>query len=928
MRNLLAVASCVVTALALVAAQEQPPSQSSQTREPIQGPSFRTGIDLVAVDVSVVDKNGRPVDDLLGPDFVVKIDGVVRRVVSADLVKVDVEAGRRPQPQVDKTESLYTSNLAPPKGRRIVVAIDQVRIGPGTLRPVLDAASRFLDRLTPLDQVALVAFPEPGVRVDFTNDKVRLRRALQRLIGHAPRSTARRHSISVSEAIAIQDRGDRFVFTDVVARECQASRDERENDRCTREIDQESMDVLQEARDDSEMSRRGLEQVLEQLVKVEGPKLMILLSEGFLADELEQRSIVTLAGEARTSINVMVVDLRTADVTVNTRQPNAAQDRRLNVQSLEGLAAMSRGSLFRIAGSGEPTFERLASEISAYYILGVEQQPSDSAGDRHRIDVEVRRRDVTIRSRQAFVLSPARLAGRAREKPEAALRETLSSPFAVSGLPLRATTFAQQDPESGKVRLVVAAQVGEPGAKPGEYTVGYVVMNNEGQVAASFLERMTLSPGSGSPNEPLRFVGGVVVDPGTYSLRLAVVDQEGRRGSIVRDVSAWKMAGEPFALGDLVVGPVPPQGKGVAIQVEPYVTTDGVAAYLELYSTTEATWKGTTVVFELADSEDAPALASLDASVEPGRQATWRMATGVVPARALPPGRYVTRARIARDGKAVGVLVRPFVLEREAGADAAPGGAVAVAPSVVTPLLPKFDPAVALERDLLDAMLIMVERHSPNLKTSLVEARAGRYDAAAREAFNSGDLIIGAFLSGVDLFSKGELDEAAAQLQAAAGPRREFFPAAFFLGACYAAVGRDQDAAGVWQLALGKDPRPPVAYAVAADARLRIGQSQSAIDILKPAYDRDPMHDEIARRLAMAYAMTKRHAEALTVLDGYLLRRPDDQEMLFAAIVSQYEVVRGGQILSNIDRGKVHGYAAAYRGPNRTLVDKYLETMR
>ena len=109
--------------------------------------------------------------------------------------------------------------------------------------------------------------------------------------------------------------------------------------------------------------------------------------------------------------------------------------------------------------------------------------------------------------------------------------------------------------------------------------------------------------------------------PGTYSLRLAVVDQEGRRGSIVRDVSAWKMAGEPFALGDLVVGPVPPQGKGVAIQVEPYVTTDGVAAYLELYSTTEATWKGTTVVFEIADSEDAPALASLDASVEPGRQA-------------------------------------------------------------------------------------------------------------------------------------------------------------------------------------------------------------------------------------------------------------------------------------------------------------------
>jgi len=32
--------------------------------------------------------------------------------------------------------------------------------------------------------------------------------------------------------------------------------------------------------------------------------------------------------------------------------------------------------------------------------------------------------------------------------------------------------------------------------------------------------------------------------------------------------------------------------------------------------------------------------------------------------------------------------------------------------------------------------------------------------------------------------------------------------------------------------------------------------------------------------------------------------------------------------MSNIDRNKVQEYAAAYRGPNRTLVDKYLETMR
>ena len=38
---------------------------------------------------------GRPVEDLHAAEFAVKIDGEVRRVVSAELIKVDVEAARK-----------------------------------------------------------------------------------------------------------------------------------------------------------------------------------------------------------------------------------------------------------------------------------------------------------------------------------------------------------------------------------------------------------------------------------------------------------------------------------------------------------------------------------------------------------------------------------------------------------------------------------------------------------------------------------------------------------------------------------------------------------------------------------------------------------------------------------------------------------------
>src|SRR6185369_141900 len=233
-------------------------------------------------------------------------------------------------------------------------------------------------------------------------------------------------------------------------------------------------------------------------------------------------------------------------------------------------------------------FERLSSEISAYYLLGVEQRPKDGEGDRHRIDVEVRRRGVSIRSRQAFVLSPT---ANAPKSPNDSLRDVLFSPFAVSGLPLRVTTFAHHDPASDKVRLMVSAQVGQPGADKGEFTVGYLLVSDDNRIAGNYLEKRPLEPAGTSGNEPLDFLGGVVVDPGIYTLRFGVVDAMGRRGSVVREVNAWKMAGETLALGDLIIGPAPEPGKPLRATLEPHVSTDLLAAHMEMYSTSAATFE-------------------------------------------------------------------------------------------------------------------------------------------------------------------------------------------------------------------------------------------------------------------------------------------------------------------------------------------------
>jgi tetratricopeptide (TPR) repeat protein len=175
---------------------------------------------------------------------------------------------------------------------------------------------------------------------------------------------------------------------------------------------------------------------------------------------------------------------------------------------------------------------------------------------------------------------------------------------------------------------------------------------------------------------------------------------------------------------------------------------------------------------------------------------------------------------------------------------------------------------------------------------------------------------------------KGQLDQAATQLHLAAGPRREFFPAALYLGAAYAEAGKDQEAAGVWQLALGSEPRPGAAYTLLADARFRSGQPQAVIDILKPAYDRDADDAQISRRLGFAYVVTGRFADAVPVLDRYLTRNAADQDALFAAVLSQYEMhTRAKTLATEADRAKLKRYASAYKGPQQALVARYLQSL-
>ena len=104
--------------------------------------------------------------------------------------------------------------------------------------------------------------------------------------------------------------------------------------------------------------------------------------------------------------------------------------------------------------------------------------------------------------------------------------------------------------------------------------------------------------------------------------------------------------------------------------------------------------------------------------------------------------------------------------------------------------------------------------------SAIADAKAGRFDEAAEASVKAGgsERLASVFLNGLALYARGQLEAAAGQFREALRLDSEFFPAAFYLGSCYAAGGRDREAAGAWQTSLVTEGDAPFVYTLLGDA--------------------------------------------------------------------------------------------------------------
>jgi VWFA-related protein len=914
---------------ALLAFSIQRPSDAQDA------PRFRTGVDLLTVDVIVVDDDGRPVTDLVPAEFRVSINGEPRRVASAEWVSL---AGTpfRPRSTASEPPEGYSTNTGTPAGRLLVLAVDQPNIRFASGRPITDALRNFIDGLLPSDRLAFVAFGRGTAPISFTGDHDAVKEAVARVSGQMQQrvqASLLGVNLTLSDAIALE-RGEVGLMEQLL-RTCAVI---ETNDRptsnvsnaryqCEQDIRREAADILQSAIDDRDRSLRALGQLLNNLASIDAPKTLVLVSEGFAmfegdgdtASQLAQ--LGQLASKARTIVYGLQPGDQPFDATRRNRSNTANGDPFVRTRGFELLTNATGGVLFAGTSTGGAALDRIEAESSGYYELGVESSAADSSAALLPLRVEVERRGVTIRARST-VVPPA---GAGEPPVQAAIRaaaSALATPVTMSALPIRVTSFNLRATEPSGVQLWIQADIGQGYSEPRNVAVALTITDGTGRVVDTQSMTQRLSPRPGGVPSSLPFVATSALAPGDYRVKLAA-SVNGRVGtvehalhaSLVRvagNAAAGNGVNSELALSDLIIG-APFSISTPALPTADVLVRFGIVhGYVEAYGARAAT---AAVNYQVARDDRGPALLSTDVPPQAVSDSRFVFSKPVA-LGALPPGRYVLRAVVSVGQAPLTTLSRAFEIAASDASRAAPVAAssTSVSPSTIV-LDRKTEWFLPVEANDLVEPFDLAEA----LRDETLRPFADIVPAAVRTEFDAG----------LDHLRSGRYQQAETSLKRAIRPNQDFTAALTYLAVCYAASGHHIESANAWQTAIvGRSDMPQI-YAWLGSALLRAREFARARQILEEAAMRWPDDRRTARPLAMLYATTGRGLEAMEMLQRHLETNRSDAKALYHGVQWIYQLHLKGVVFRDRpdDIALARTYAEEYAragGPDLPLVREWI----
>ena len=495
--------------------------------------TFRARVDLIQVDVSVLDRDRRPVTGLTAADFILTEDGRPRPIVSFAAVHVPPPAAPNAGWAADIAPDVAT-NTHPP-GRLVVIAIDDAALSiNGALWGVQKAraaARAAVKELGPDDLAALVLTEYGRTAQNFTNNRVRL--------------------------LAAIDSTPLFPGTDNPD-----PKDQKQNYRASCPCGLCSVEGLERVT----QSLRSLPQQRKTILYISpGVSADITMPEfaplpapmSTFHDGCEQRKHDAMLGVFRQAA--------LANVTISAIDPNGIGGGHSYPEFLRTIAENTGGRAVTHDNDPEREVPRLLLESSSYYLLGFESASRSSDGALHRIEVKVPGRDLEVRSRVGY------FAPKGKERSAAAagsLEAAIAGHLPKPDLPLQisAAPFADANRKSAgaialTVRQPVDAATGEPaaGAKP-TTTVDVLARAFDTEGRPWGTRNLTVKLGlNGGGRGPVSYelLPRLSVPPGKYEIRVAVRTQDARSGSVYTFVDVPDFSRSGVSLSGIVLEATP-----------------------------------------------------------------------------------------------------------------------------------------------------------------------------------------------------------------------------------------------------------------------------------------------------------------------------------------------------------------------------------
>ncbi len=524
-----------LTLVAVLSAQQAPPT-------------FRAGVEAVAVDAFVTDRQGNPVHNLTIDDFEILEDGRPQRITSFAEVNIPINP---PEPYSPTTVQPDVATNAGAEGRLYAIVLDELVPSPSSDRaePASPASlalktrqflHTFIEQHFEANDIGIVVSvgrARAQDMQDFTSNRRLLLKAIDAYAGGFPTATEG----DLAEPAWVRVRAQARAFRDLMESLERIQGRRKAVIYITNEVGESGLGTPGRANVWDVIDYRGGVRSLQ-------------------FDDLRAGMTAAMRG----GVAFYTFDPAGADPLATGSSENLER-----MDGLRKLAAVTGGFAVTNSNSFAQAFPRIVAENSNYYVLGFTSSSEKRDGRYRTLKVQMKRPDLIVRFRDGYI-GPSKSAdppppkARAGVTLSAGVGETIGSPLANRAVPM--TVFAAAYRGTAKAaNVVIVAEldvtrlglVDRGGTTGGEIEVAAVAVSAAGKVTGQH-ERVTLAftPETleHAKASGVRMVTGLTLPPGRYQLRVAGGNVTApKAGSVMYDLDVPDFAKAPLAMSALTL---------------------------------------------------------------------------------------------------------------------------------------------------------------------------------------------------------------------------------------------------------------------------------------------------------------------------------------------------------------------------------------